>query len=602
MRKSASTAFCLALLWLLPSAARAHELPREVENYADMVFYNGQVLTVDRDGPDFTMAKAVAVRDGRILAVGESDRILKLAGPDTVKIDLKGKALIPGIVDTHSHPNRYALEHYRQDIARAYLNFLDENRIRGGTVNWESKDKAVADLKRIAERVAPGDWIVVSSRGNQVVMRELDRLDLDKIAPDNPLYIRIGNEMWGLVNSKMLDILVQRYGDKLPGIIRNGEGTPTGLLFGTAGTVMGQEILPQIPPEILAPVFKKELEEWAAIGVTTLSSRFRGNEISAYGQLDRRGELPIRIAYTHEIARWNPYFERDLKRLGTLEGHGTDRLWMIGLSVGIPDGSPPGGGGGAGGDVCSSLEKREMFPDDFFPQGICYWEQPGDPSRDTVLIANRNGYRIAGVHTFGDKGLEIMLDAFEKASQEKSISGRRFALDHGMMVSPRVIEKSAKLGVIWSLQVPMFYGRRTAIVSRVYGEETAHRWALPVKSMIDAGVRVSFGADTHSDPERHPMFNLEVLVTRKTHDGRVWGPREKIDRNTALRMMTRWGAEYVMREKEIGSIEPGKLADLVVLDKNPLDPGIPDEELSEIKVLMTVIGGKVAYRSPNLEQ
>ena len=219
-----------------------------------------------------------------------------------------------------------------------------------------------------------------------------------------------------------------------------------------------------------------------------------------------------------------------------------------------------------------------------------------------MLIASKYGYRIAGTHTFGDKGFLTVLDAYEEASQEKSILGRRFALDHGMMVSPEVIEQSAKLGVIWSLQHPMFYGRTPSLVSRMYGEEIAHRWVLPVKSLIDAGVRVTFGADTHSDPERHPMFSLEVMVTRKTNDGRVWGPREKIDRSSALLMMTRWAAEYVLREKELGSLEVGKLADLAVLDKNLLDRNLADEDLSEIKVLATIIGGEVVYGTLDLQQ
>ena len=156
-------------------------------------------------------------------------------------------------------------------------------------------------------------------------------------------------------------------------------------MFGIASTVIDQEVLPQVPPEILAPVFKKELEEWVAIGVTTLSTRLRGNEITAHGQLEQRGELPLRLAYSHEIGRWNPLFERDLKRFGNLEGHGTERLWLIGISVGIPDGNGPG----SGGDSCTTLEKREILPNDVFPDGMCYWEQPDDPSRETVLTAKQ---------------------------------------------------------------------------------------------------------------------------------------------------------------------------------------------------------------------
>ena len=148
----------------------------------------------------------------------------------------------------------------------------------------------------------------------------------------------------------------------------------------------------------------------------------------------------------------------------------------------------------------------------------------------------------------------------------------------------------------------MFYSTYAAGVSRVYGEEYAHRWMLPVKSLIDAGAKVSYGADTHDDPQRQPMFSLEVLVTRKVLDGRVFGPREALDRDSALLMLTRWGAGYVLRDQELGSLEPGKLADLVVLDGNPLDPGIADENLSEIKVVATIIGGEVAYDPDDLVQ
>ena len=163
-----------------------------------------------------------------------------------------------------------------------------------------------------------------------------------------------------------------------------------------------------------------------------------------------------------------------------------------------------------------------------------------------------------------------------------------------MMIRPDLREKSAELGVMWSLQPTLFWRRYGAGVSRVYGEEYAHRWLFPVKSLLDQGIRLAYGADTHNDPERHPMFGLEVLVTRKTRDGRVFGPRELIDRRTALLLMTRWGSEYVLAEDKLGSIEPGKLADLVVLGKNPLDPKIADADLSEIEVVATIIGGEMA--------
>ena len=113
-------------------------LPPEVLRYADIVFVNGPVLTMDKDTPDFTVAQAVAVRDGRILAVGDSATILRMAGPKTRKIDLAGKAVMPGVVDTHSHPNRYALNHYQSEFLPGYMKWLKDNKIHTGSVRWET--------------------------------------------------------------------------------------------------------------------------------------------------------------------------------------------------------------------------------------------------------------------------------------------------------------------------------------------------------------------------------------------------------------------------------------------------------------------------------
>ena len=603
------SALCLLSLLLLVEPlgwAQAQNVPPEVLRYADTVLYNGQVLTMDRDQPPINVVQALAIRDGQIMAVGESDRILQMAGPDTVRVDLGGKAVIPGVVDTHSHPNSYALTHYDREITPAYLKFLRENHVWYANLRWDTKASTLDDLKVFAQNVPPGDWILVTTRSNPVVRQELTREDVDQVVPDNPLFIRVGYGIWGVINTQMLDVIRDTYGEKLlPGIIKDEQGVPTGRLFGTAGEAMDVDLLPQTPPEILAPVFKKELEEWVAVGVTTLSTRLKGREISAYSKLDREGQLPLRLAYSSELGRANPLMERDLKRMGNIEGHGTDWMWLIGITIPNPDGNgprPPVNGEyplSEGQSNCATIPKREILPNDLFPEGICFWDLPDDLGYDTPAIANRYGYRIVGVHNFGDKSSLINLDAYDMANEESSILDRRFALDHGMMVSPEVIQRSAKLGIIWSLQPPLFYGGIAAGVSRVYGEQYAHEWVLPAKSLLDAGVKLAYGADTHRDPDRHPMFNLEILVTRRTKDGRVFGPREAIDRANALLMMTRWGSEYVIREEELGSIETGKLADLVVLDQNPLDRNIPDEDLSEIQVLATIIGGKVVYGSLN---
>ena len=189
--------------------AQAQNLPAEVLRYADMVLYNGQILTMDRDQPPISVREAVAVRDGRILAVGEDDRILQMAGPDTERVDLAGKTVTPGFVDTHSHPNSYALRHYRDEYTPLYLKALEDNHVHFARIRWDSVETAKADFKRFAEHLPPGEWIYTTSMLNPTVMRELRRDDLDEAVPDHPLYIMIGNAMRGLANTKMLDIIVE---------------------------------------------------------------------------------------------------------------------------------------------------------------------------------------------------------------------------------------------------------------------------------------------------------------------------------------------------------------------------------------------------------
>ncbi|MBI2821906.1 MAG: hypothetical protein HYX74_06750, partial [Acidobacteria bacterium] len=146
----------------------AQDLPPEVMHYADLIFYNGSVLTMDRDKAPFTVVRAVAVRDGRVLAVGDDDRILKMAGPQTTRVNLNGRAVLPGIVDTHSHPNTYGLSHYSKEYNAAYIRFLRESRVRFVDVNWASKETVLADFKKAAQGALPDEWIYTTVRSSAV--------------------------------------------------------------------------------------------------------------------------------------------------------------------------------------------------------------------------------------------------------------------------------------------------------------------------------------------------------------------------------------------------------------------------------------------------
>lgn len=560
------------------------QIPEEVLHYADLVLYNGVVLTVT---PADTVAQAVAVRDGTILAVGNDDQIVRLAGPRTTKIDLAGKTVIPGIINTHIHPNRPRLNVYFRELSSEHQAILTAS---GGIRDWSDKARALNELKQfVQDEQRP--WVTISGGDpTDPGLLKVGIEDLDQVAPDKPVIVSIGS--WrGIINTKGLEALREKY-TQIPGIVEE-DGRPTGHIIGTPFWLIRSEMLPQVPHEALAPIYKKNLEmTLAPVGITTFSTRLAPNEIRAYRLLDQLGEMPLRLAFGHEVGRWNPQFERDMRRVMTdIMGYGTDMVWLNSISIGIPDVAPT-----RGGEVCSQYPKIRMMPGDNFPQGHCLWDEPGDPTRATIGLINGYGYRVANTHTYGDLGLQMAVETLEEADRERPIH-RYTALDHSQLFNPTVIEKSGRLKMIWSVSASQLMGERSQAVETTYGREVADRMLAPVKSLLEAGALVSYEGESRGE---NPFYAFRTFVTRMTDRGYSLGQREAVDRKTALRIMTINGAKYVLKEDQLGSIEAGKLADLVILDRNPLDPGVSDQELSEIQVLMTLVGGKAVYQDASL--
>ncbi len=569
------------------SSAFAQQVPSELIHYPDSILYNGIILTID---DNFSVVQAIAMREGKILAVGSDDEVLRFAGPGTEKINLMKKTVMPGIIDTHVHSNRSALGNY---ITELPVEFQRLRRARGRITKWDSKDQVLQDIRNIVQRTDPlTPWVLINTKIgglNHPVAKQVTRQDLDLISPDRPLFLST-DAMEGIVNSQVVDMLVSTYGDNLPGLIKGEDGQPNGQVIGAPFYIIGAELMPQIPAQILAPLYRKELiEHWAPVGQTTFSTRLNANEARAYVLLDLEGKMPTRLAYGLEVGRWNPLFERDMRRgVSALPGHGTDRVWFNSITVALPDESIPEG------NICSTYEKRNLISEfDLLPEGRCYWTQPGDPSIETVRELSRLGFRVANIHTFGDKGTEIAVDLFE----ELGVGGRRFALDHTVMFNERVIRKSGQLGMYWSVSASKFQGD-LSILAGGYGREMIDRWTFPLQELVDAGNKVTYeGSSRRGDTT--PFYDMEMFVTRKDGDGKIWGFRNALDRSTVLKMMTRWGAEYVLREDKIGTLEPGKYADLLILDQNPLDRNLPDEDLSEIKILVTMVEGEILYERPD---
>ena len=581
--------FC-GLLILLMGGGR--EIHGQIQIWADLVLHNGRVLTLDSENTEaFTIAEAVAVYDGKIVAVGTDESILKSAGPSTQKIDLKGKTLIPGLIDTHSHPQQYAISQFAPHLARP-------------RISMATKAEAQLDLKRAVSAKKPGEWIPATysvpggGLGVAVIAYsgELTRADLDAVAPDNPVLINLSiDDNHALINSKALELLRAHHPLPFPeGSIRQGpDGSPDGFIKGNPAFIIHYELLPRYSPEVLAPPFKKQLDEWAAEGVTTLSTRLHGDPISAYALLDRTGQMPVRIGYSHEIAQGLANPDDIFRRLGNIQGHGTDMLWMIGISTLNIDGT------GSLGWACY----HEPYPDhpDFpywkfkawGPNGECNLTDPAFSNREIILAANRFGFRISGLHTAGDRAVDTLLDLLEEANKERPIAGRRFAADHVRFLSREQAERAQKLGLTMFSISPKNIDREMPVVTALYDSEVAGDVVMPARRIIDMGMRPVIEIDTSG---RYSMLDIETLVTRKDKNGRVWGPQQRITRNESLYSFTRWAAEYVLREDSLGSIEKGKWADLVVLDGDFLS--VPEDQISDLKVLITIVGGKIVFTEP----
>ena len=265
---------------------------------ADTVLYNGKIVTVDEQ---FSVAEAVAVRGDRIQAVGSDAEVLALAGPDTVRIDLKGKTVTPGLINTHVHqesPGGYGRDLTAAQHKRYPLNFR----------TIRTKDDV---LKQISDVIAafdfePGEWIQFSTnpRGEQARMLydDLNRWELDKAAPDNPIALSMGIPIlnMALVNSKAIEALWAKYGDFVKTYGRywiDDSGRPDGHLEPPAVRTLVQEFLEEPDVALMAPLYRKTLEERAALGVTTISGGLHKFSVDVYQWLDARGEMPLRYGY-----------------------------------------------------------------------------------------------------------------------------------------------------------------------------------------------------------------------------------------------------------------------------------------------------------------
>ena len=530
----------------------------------DTILHGGKVLTMNADDPArITVAEAVAIRDGRFVGVGGNAAIRALAAPDTRIIDLEGRTVIPGIIDTHQHFDfcgGRAPEVVPPAIAIS------------GTNAAEVREAALSTIAAEAAARPAGDWITVSlprsvlgvDIGVLVRAGLITKDDLDAMAPNHPVMVNHGTNT--VVNSTAIAMV----------FAATEESLGIDLETGHAGLGTRRRITSEVQAgsvALNANRFKLSLEASAACGQTTISTHLLRGALNpaAIVQLAQRGEMAIRLAVKDElIYSFGP----------------TDMVWNTGVGTNT-DSSYPGVATTAPARPEIKAREHEGLP-------------PGSLRRIQFETAVRNGQRLAGGHVAGDLTLDHFMDLIEAGSAAAGLTAdeiraRRHAADHCTMhPRPDQISRLRELGMILSCQ-PKYIRDTAPQIARDYGPEFT-KWSAPVRSLIEGGVRVVYGSDEN---RANVVFeDMETLVTRRSQDGRVYNPEERIDRMTALLMATRWAAGYVLREDVLGSIEVGKWADLVVLEGDYQT--VPDETISEVRPVMTLVGGRIVYRASGL--
>ncbi len=584
--------FLVGLLSLSP--AFAQNLPPELIRYPEAILHNGKIVTVDDKTTSTnpgTIVQALAIRDGRILALGANNRILALKGPKTEIIDLRGRTVVPGIIDTHYHAMEYTMDHWGRNLPE-----LRKPAIKGR--EWAELRKATLEtVQAEVKKAQPGEWIWVRlpnrvmRDGKQVdikvAMTDLkmfNKEELDKISPDHAIFIQAGNR--GLFSSRALEAFKRHYGALDEEISEDGIVWSASIRRSLQTDIILDGKLP-----LLADLYKKEQEELAAYGVTTWSSSTSAlNTIRAYRLLDQKGEMVVRFAYGLGSlitgTSQGPAMVRGYMEL--VEGQGSEYLWPNGISLVSADGSYPQLKSSA--DAPAEIKSREMTRLD-----------GGDYRRKVLEEIVARGLRFSNTHVAGDATLDQVMDVIEEGSKKagmspEQIQARRHSVDHCTMnPRPDQMPRLKKLGILVSCS-PKYIENASPEVLRDYGEKYLN-WVAPAKSLIEAGVKTVLETDIHFTPTKGPFHYLELLVTREVN-GKVYAAREKIDRVLALKMGTVWASEYVLKENVLGSLEPGKFADLLVLNRDYLT--VPEGEIGTVAPVLTMVSGKIIHENSAL--
>jgi len=543
----------LILLSLVAAQAMAGEA-------ADTILVNGKVVTVD---DRFTIAQAVAIRGNRIVAVGRNDDVRKLAGGATRVIDVRGRTVIPGLIDNHAHFIRVAEKwHY-------------EMRLDGVT----SRAQVVKMIEERVRVARAGEWIVALGGWSEEQFTDDPRgfplAELDQLAPANPVALQAVYRHTYLNTAALKAAGIdEKTPDPRGGRIeKDAAGALTGVVRGAGGVAFVAAKVPLAEKEQWLQNARDVVRYLNSVGMTAwMDAGGRGMSSAHYGpyqELADRGELNIRI-YWQTIRQ--PGTPQDVDKVvaeipGFKPFQGTDYFDNVGY----------------GESVYSPINTQLLNPKaNTRPEDLMQWGR-------IVRALARHGIYVNS-HVEMEPAIDAFLTLYEEINREKPIKGLRWALSHIDQVTPQHLERMKRLGMTAQIHTrPLIQG---VLMHRVHGDRA---WSMPPMRMVqDSGIPWGLGSDATAVTTSNPFYNLWFAVTGKMVGGHSVN-RQTITREEALAAHTRNNGYVVFQEGNLGSIQNGKYADLLVLDRDYLT--VPADEIKDIRPLITMVGGKVVHEA-----
>ena len=541
---------------------------------ADLVLLHGNVVTVDSLHP---RAQAIAVRGDKIVAVGSDADIQKLVGPQTRTIDLKGRLAMPGFIDGHGHYTGLGESKLVLDLTKAKL--------------W---DDIVAQVADAAKRAKPG--ALIEGRGwhqekwDRVPQPNVEGVplhaSLDRVSPNNPVVLEHASGHASFVNGAALALAgITRDTPNPAGgeIVKDSTGAPTGLLKESAQGLMarGEAKLPKPTRAEAEAKFRKivELAGADALSKGVTSFHDAGSSfatIDGFKRMADEGKLPVRL-YVMVRFETDSALDAKLDRY-RMQGYAHGMLTVRSIKEQLD--------GALGSHGAWLLEPYTDLPTS---SGLALLTLPA--FEKTARVAMKHNFQV-NTHAIGDRANREVLNVYERIFKDfPDKHDLRWRDEHAQHIDPADIQRFKQLGVIASMQGVHIISDGPWVAKRL-GEERAQRTSYPWRSLMDAGVVVTNGTDTPVE-DVDPIMSFYGSVSRKTKEGKVFIPEQRVTREEGLRAYTLNNAYAAFEENVLGSLTPGKYADIVILSKDIMS--IPEDEIPTARVDVTILGGKVKY-------